>query len=461
MAKRTGSKVLLLSYFFPPAGGVSVQRMLALTKYLPRDRCEVGVLTTWNGAYPVSDPALLKRIPPDVKIHRAFTPELPYQLRRQLWEKLNGGAAKNTLAGAPVKNEVVAAPPLDAGEAGPNVLVRAKTALRDSIRRALLPDPQVVWRPFAERAAARLIQEEGYDTVLVTAPPFSSFCIGNALKRRFPHITLVSDFRDDWFGFYLNGVDSMASEEKRQNAVEIEKETVELSDLVVAVTDATRDDIRARYPAQPESKFQVIPNGYDPEAVPKVPPAQTRSDRMVITYVGTVYKPCSPRYFLDALDQVQDEIRGKIEVRFVGRVIDEEKHFLENRKAQLTQTGFVAQDVALRNMAESDYLLLVIDDPQTLSGKLFEYLATGKPILALTPPDSESAKLVRKVKSGVICQPRDLEAIGKMIVEAYQRFVAGQHPVQPEWEQIRGFERPRLADRYLSLMAAARPAERR
>jgi len=446
MTARTGSKVLLISYFFPPAGGVSVQRMVALTQYLPRDRCEVGVLTTWNGAYPVSDPKLLERIPPDVKLYRAFTPELPYGFRRQLWERLNGRPGS---PGTPEKNELVP---------GRNVLTRARTALRDSIRRALLPDPQVVWRPFAERMAAKLIEEEGYDTVLVTAPPFSSFCIGNALKQRFPHLTLVSDFRDDWFGFYLNGVDSMASEEKRRNAVEIERETVERSDLVVAVTDATRDDIRARYPQQPDSKFQVIPNGYDPASMPRVPLAPGRSDRMVITYVGTVYKPCSPRYFLDALDQVPEEIRSRIEVRFVGRVIDEEKPFLENRKAKLILTGFVAQEEALRNMADSDYLLLVIDDPQTLSGKLFEYLATGKPILALTPPDSESARLVRKVRSGEICPPRDLEAIRQMVVEAYRRFVAGQHQVTPEWEQIRGFERPRLAARYLALMAAARPA---
>lgn len=441
---RRASKVLLVSYFFPPAGGVSVQRMLSLSRYLPRDRCQVGVLTALNGAYPVSDPALLEKVPKDVKIHRAFTPELPYELRKKLWDRLGGGKKP-----APPRNEVVAAAAPGRG----NVVDRAKQALRDQVRRAFMPDPQVVWRPFAERAAAKLIQEEGYDTLIVTAPPFSSFLIGNAIKRRFPHVTLVTDFRDDWFGFFLGGVDNLASEEKYAQAKRIERETVELSDVVVAVTQATRDDIRKRYPEQPEQKFAVIPNGYDPASLPKLPKAEKRADKMVVTYVGTVYKPCSPRYYLDALERLPQEVRSRIETRFVGRVIEEEKPFLENRTSQLTLTGFVAQAEALRHMGDADYLLLIIDDPQTLSGKLFEYLATGKPILGLTPSDSESAKLVRKAKSGVLCEPKDVEAISRMLLEAFRKWEAGQHEITPEWDEIRRFERPRLAERYHSLIA--------
>lgn len=442
---RRASKVLLVSYFFPPAGGVSVQRMLSLSRYLPRDRCQVGVLTALNGAYPVSDPALLEKVPKDVKIHRAFTPELPYELRKKLWDRLGGGKKQP----AAPRNEVAEAAAPGSG----NVVDRARQALRDQVRRAFMPDPQVVWRPFAERAAAKLIQEEGYDTLIVTAPPFSSFLIGNALKRRFPHITLVTDFRDDWFGFFLGGVDNLASTEKYEQAKRIERETVQRSDVVVAVTQATRDDIRKRYPEQPESKFAVIPNGYDPASLPRLPKTEKRKDRMVVTYVGTVYKPCSPRYYLDALERLPAEVRSRIETRFVGRVIEEEKPFLENRTSQLTLTGFVAQAEALRHMGEADYLLLVIDDPQTLSGKLFEYLATGKPILGLTPSDSESARLVRKAKSGVLCEPKDVDAIAKMMLEAFRKWEAGQHEISPEWEEIRRFERPRLAERYHALIA--------
>src|SRR5688500_18361166 len=163
--KQPASKVLLVSYFFPPAGGVSVQRMLSLSRYLPRERCEVGVLTTLNGAYPVSDPGLLERVPKDVKIHRAFTPELPYHFRRSLWDKLGG--KKKQAAAKPEANTLAVA------ARAPNLVDRIKASLQERIRRTMVPDPQVVWRPFAERMAAKLIREEGYDTVLVTAPPFS------------------------------------------------------------------------------------------------------------------------------------------------------------------------------------------------------------------------------------------------------------------------------------------------
>src|SRR3954453_11927931 len=80
-----GERILLMAYFFPPAGGVSVQRALSLARYLPADGCQLDVLTTRNGVYPVRDEALLGEVPASVRIHRAFTPEPPYALRKRAW----------------------------------------------------------------------------------------------------------------------------------------------------------------------------------------------------------------------------------------------------------------------------------------------------------------------------------------------------------------------------------------
>lgn len=436
-----GRRILLVSYYFPPAGGVSVQRMLSLAKYLPRDGCELGVLTPLNGAYPVADPELLKAVPADVRIHRAFTPELPYELRRKLWSSVagdSGTAATPTPPRASWKSKL-------------------KSAVREPVRKLLVPDPQVLWAPFAIQRGAQLIAEYGYDTLLVTAPPYSSFVIGNALKRRFPHLRLISDFRDDWFGFYLGGVDSMASQYKREKAFQLERETVETSDLVVAVTEATRDDIRARYPRQPDHKFQVIPNGYDPKSFATLHPRPHGLERMVVTYVGTVYTPCTPRHYLDAVDTLPPELRQKIETRFVGRVIDSERAFLQSRQAPLKSYGFLPQPEAIRFMEETDYLLLVVDDPQTVSAKLFEYLASGKPILALTPENGESARLVRRTRAGIVADPRDVRGIRTLLEEAYARYTRREHAVSPDWDEIRRYERPRLAAEYLALMRRPLP----
>lgn len=437
-------RVLLVSYFFPPAGGVSVQRVLSLAKYLPGPDCEVDVLTTWNGAFPVMDPALLAQVPNHVRVHRAFTPEVPYDWRRKVWSVLGEGDAKGqNVLKLSQKNEIAS---------GARIFDGVKELARAGARSLFMPDPQVAWNPFAIRAASKLLSERHYDVVLVTAPPFSSFLIGTALKRKFPGIKLVSDFRDDWLGFFLNGVDHLGSDEKRERIKLLEREVVETSDLVVAVTDATLADIRGRYPAEPASKFSVIHNGYDPKAFQALKARPHNTGKMVVTYTGTVYKPCSPRYYLDAIDSLPEEIRSRIETRFVGRVIEEEKPFLANRKSTVRELGFMPQAEALKYLEETDFLLLVVDDPLTLSGKLFEYLASGKPILALTPKDGESGRLVAKARSGTVVEPRDVPAIAQAIRDAFERFTASSHTIEPDWTAIRRFERPKLAEAYRELV---------
>jgi glycosyltransferase involved in cell wall biosynthesis len=437
MSRHHGEKILLLSYFFPPAGGVAVQRILSLSKYLPGEGCQVSVLTAWNGAYPVSDPELLRQVPGAVKVYRAFTPEIPYDLRLKVWNLLGGWDVANGRARAP------------------RALNKLGHLVRASAKRALVPDPQVVWYPFALRAASRLVLHDGFDTVVVTAPPFSSFLVGNELKRRFPAVKLVSDFRDDWLGFYLSGVDQLVTHGKRLDAIALERETLEVCDLVVATTKATARAMHDRHPCVPVSKFAVVPNGFDPSLPLHFSQATERSHRrgkMVATYVGTVYRPSSPRHWLDVVDSLPEAMRSRIETRFVGRVIPEEEPILAGRRSSVVKLGFMPQAEAIRWIAETDYLLLVVDDELTIPGKLFEYLATGKPILALTPPRGESGRLIAEAQSGWVAHPCDAAAIAELAVMAFGRFLSGEARVAPRWDAIRRFERPRLAARYRELI---------
>jgi glycosyltransferase involved in cell wall biosynthesis len=427
-----GERVLIMAYFFPPAGGVSVQRALSLAKYLPAEGCRVDVLTTRNGVYPVTDNALLDQVPPHVQVHRAFTPEPPYKFRKRLWQQVEK--------------------PVQPASAGTSLLSNFQRLTREMVLNVLFPDPQVLWNRWAYAKGARLIEEHQFDTLVVTAPPFSSFMVGNQLKRRFPSLRLVSDFRDDWIGFFLNGVDSLVSVGKRESALRIERETVETSDLIVACTHATLQDIRSRYPAQPASKFAVVHNGYDPQSLRRAPPMGARGPSMVVTYVGTVYKPCSPRYYLDAVDSLPEEIRSKIETRFVGRVTDGEAQVLEGRKSPVKKIGFVPHAEALDQMAESDFLLLIIDDEKTQSQKIFEYLGTGKPVIALTPPQGESGRLIQATRAGHVVDPRDVAGIATLLQRLYAARGEGRHATEPDWDLIRQFERPQLAARYRRLI---------
>lgn len=434
---RRGERILIVAYFFPPAGGVSVQRALSLVKYLPAPGCRVDILTTRNGVYPVTDDSLLRQVPGWVQVHRAFTPEPPYALRKRIWQSVEK--------------------PIQPTGRSSRLISSFQRLTRDMVLNLFFPDPQVLWNRWAYAKGARLIEERGYDTLVVTAPPFSSFLVGNKLRRRFPRLRLVSDFRDDWLGLYLNAVDSLASEGKRESVLRIERATVDTSDLIVASTGSTLRNIRARYPAQPDSKFAVVHNGYDPAALRPVPQSAAAGARMVVTYVGTVYRPCSPRSYLDALDSLPEEVRSQIETRFVGRVTDAEAHVFEGRRSAVRRIGFVPHADALRHMADSDFLLLVVDDERALAQKTFEYLGTGKPIIALTPPRGETGTLIEAARAGHVADPRDVPGIAALLQRLYQARREGRHALQPDWELIRQFERPQLAARYRALIQAQPP----
>ena len=137
----------------------------------------------------------------------------------------------------------------------------------------------MLWAPFAIRKARQIVRRHGIEAVLVTAPPFSAFLVGNALKREFPDLKLISDFRDEWLSFYLKDFEFQSSDYTRRRAEAIERETVELSDLVVAVARSSLREIRSRYPEQPDGKFLLLPNGYDPAGVCRIRPAAPRGPR--------------------------------------------------------------------------------------------------------------------------------------------------------------------------------------
>jgi glycosyltransferase involved in cell wall biosynthesis len=429
-------KLLIVSYDFPPIGGVSVQRVLSLVKYLPENGFDVSVVTARNAASPVFDPALLEQIPSSVRVHRVWTPELSYRVKTKLWSLISRGSRAGA-AGA------------GSGRKG------LKSRAADILKTIFSPDPHVVWVPFALRRARKIVRRDGVDAVLVTAPPFSAFLIGNALKREFPGLRLVSDFRDEWLRYLLKDFDFFQGSAAQRKAAVIEKETVALSDLVVAVTQSSIAQLRQRYPEQPQEKFAMVPNGYDPAAFARFRPRPRAGDRILVAYVGTVYSVCSPRYYLDALDQLPEEVRDRFETVFVGRVVEDERKYLEGRKSRVRVRGFLPQGEALAQIEEADYVLLTVANDFCIAGKLFEYLAARKPVIAITPPDGETGRLVAETGGGWCVDPRDSGGIRKLLDRLHGEWQAGISSFAPLPHRIREYERPRLAGRFAALLKQA------
>jgi glycosyltransferase involved in cell wall biosynthesis len=432
----SGRRLLIVSYLFPPLGGIGVQRALSLAKYLPRCGFEVHVLKATSAGGPVYDPDLVRQIPLGVRVHQAFTPEIPFALRQKLWARLKGSgetgsSGKGKPKGASLKGFIAMA-----------------------AKRVLSPEPEILWVPFAVRKARQIIKRYKIEVVLVTVPPFSALVVGTVLKREFPSLALVSDFRDEWLSFYLKDFEFQNSDHTRRRAETIERETVESADLVVAVNRSSRDEIRQRYPLQPARKFVVVPNGYDPEAFAGFLPRVQQSSRVVVTHVGTVYKTASPRFYLDAVDALPEEIRSHIETRFIGRISDSELGCLENRKSKVTLLGFLPQAEAIKYMEDTDYLLLTMTNDISVPGKVFEYMATGKPILAVTAPGNEVDQILRETAAGITAAPDDRGAIQRMLMRAFEAWRDRRRLIDREGEPVQRYERPRLAEEYGRLMRA-------
>ena len=234
--------MLLVSYSFPPAGGVGVLRAASLARYLPHEKIRLDVLTTHNASAVGTDPALLDAIPAEVKIHRTVTFDLPFGIKKAIKRLISG---KNSQAGKA------------------SALQGKSNLLKQLLQDQLLPDPQVTWIPILARAARRIIKRRSIDLVLITVPPFSTVLLVEKLRKEFPGLAIVVDFRDEWLSTSLELFSFSKTERALKVAMDAEKRSVANATAIVAVSEAARREIRARYPQEPNSKFELIPNGWD------------------------------------------------------------------------------------------------------------------------------------------------------------------------------------------------------
>jgi hypothetical protein len=449
----SGLNVLLVVYAFPPAGGVGVLRAASLARYLPAEGIRLDVLTTRNPSSVVMDPALLREIPTEVAIHRTFTLDIPFGLKKRLKRLVTGGRppARKVDDNAPATK--------------PNFL---KRALQD----ILLPDPQVTWLPFLTRAARRIVRERNIELVLVTGAPFSDFLLIERLRKEFPHVAIVADFRDEWIStsFDVASFQFSRSERARRFAIKAEASAVTNATAVVAVTESACRVIRSRYPQEPDNKFHLIPNGYDATRLVRSAPSPglRLGGKIVVTHVGTLYAATEPTTFIEAVQSLAPEIRSRFTLRFIGHI--EEPRYREALMQlgnMVELTGHLPQPEALAAMNDSDYVLLIQHGRFNAAAKIYDYMGGGKPILATVHPEGPERQLIEEMRAGWWTGDRDIEGIRRLFLDAAARDHNLPIEFQPDVVRIAQYERKVLAKRYAELLHslvrphAVVPCERR
>jgi glycosyltransferase involved in cell wall biosynthesis len=384
-------KVLLVTMYFPPAGGGGVQRPLKTATHLPALGIETHVLAPDDPKWLHRDDEL--RPPTQAFVHRA---------------RYLGPRAR------------LPAEELHGLEGTERVLAQAKLAYR----RVLLPDASVTWLPTAVPAAVRIVKREGIDAVVTTSPPVSMNLIGAAVKR-LTGIPWVADLRDAILCNADRRFDRTAVQAKEKGLERIVRLVAQKADAVVAVSETIADEVRRFDPA---GEVRVIPNGCDFDDFAGLD--YQPGERFRITHAGSFFGKRNPRPFLSAL---ASSGLGDVVARFAGglRSADEEWAAGLGLGDRLELIPYVPHRQALELERDSEANLLLLPEAAgrgavVPSGKIFEYLAAERPILAAVPPDGAAAKLVRETGAGVVVAPEDEKGIREALVGLHARWQAGQ-----------------------------------
>jgi glycosyltransferase involved in cell wall biosynthesis len=400
------SRVLIITYYWPPSGGAGVQRWLKFAKYLPESGWEPVIITVDPdyAAYPVTDSSLAKEIPASLRVFKTKATDYFSVYKKDKSKIPTAGFANsvnNTLKG------------------------KIMRFIRGNF---FIPDPRKGWNKYAFKKACELIETEGIQHVITTSPPHSTQLIGLKLKSRYPSITWTADLRDPWTDIYYYNLFYPTYLSKAID-LSLEKKVLRTADRIITVGKSLMESFISKE-ASVRDKTSVIPNGYDEDDFKNL--KYSTPVKFTISYTGTLSDTYPVNGFLDALTRFKSN-GNDFFVRFVGTVsTDQQKLILS--KAGNENVEFISytdHTSAISYMAQSSLLLLIIPEHKSnksiITGKIFEYLATGKPVLCLGPADGDAAAIIDSVNAGLTVGYSDVASILNYLKKASSGLASGSN----------------------------------
>jgi glycosyltransferase involved in cell wall biosynthesis len=396
-------KVLVITYYWPPGGGAGVQRWLKMARYLPEFDIEPLILTVDSdyATYPATDISLEKDIPAGLNVFKTKATDYFRLLSRD----------KTTLPSAGFAKE-------------------GKNSFREKFARFIrgnlfIPDPRRGWNRFAYKNAVEIIDNYGIKTIVTTSPPHSTQLIGLRLKKRFPDIKWIADLRDPWTDIYYYR-EFYPSLPVRILDKHLEKKVITCADHLITVGPSLTELFITKHPAV-SGKTTVIRNGYDPADFKELRPHKPAL--FTISYIGTLSDSYNLTGLIGALRELENN--GKdYRLRFTGYVSEQQRRLLiENlSSAKVEFHDYCSHPDAIEEMLNASVLLLLIPEHKSskviLTGKLYEYIATGKPVICVGPVDGDAASIVASLGNGITANYNDHAVIKKFLEEA----MAGKVP---------------------------------
>jgi glycosyltransferase involved in cell wall biosynthesis len=316
------------------------------------------------------------------------------------------------------------------------------------------PDSQAFWKNKVIAELPKIIDIGGFDLIYATYGPGSNLLIGKRLKVNY-HLPLVIDFRDEWLSH--PDLTFVRARARKPLLAKLEGECISSSDRVICFNEIMRDRFRRQYTDENPDKFAAIPNGYDEDMVKlKGEPKDTalEPDKFNIVYAGTFTSHTCPQNFLKALLSLANEDQSyepKIRVFFIGNVVKPKVLSLVEQKAlkrMVRLVPYLPHDELMPYLHGADVSLLLIGPTPRAdvlhTGKLFEYLAIGRPILAIVPPEGAAAQVIRKTRTGFVVNSANIDEIKQTIKALYEKWKADKLAVKPNRSEVTSYSAKNL-----------------
>lgn len=431
MSDKESKKLLIITYYWPPAGGPGVQRWLKFVKYLPDFDIQPIVYVPENPTYPIVDENLVKEVSEKAVILKQKIFE-PYQLAavfsKNKTKKISSGIIPN--------------------QKKQSFLDKVFLWIRGNL---FIPDARVFWVKPSVSYLEKYILEHGIDTIVTSGPPHSLHLIGLQLKQKLK-VNWVADFRDPWttIGYHksLRLSDYAAKKHKA-----LEYKVLNTADTILVTSKTTKTE----FEAITNKPIAVITNGYDVEKVEK----QALDTKFSLAHIGSFLSERNPKLLWESLIELIDEVpdfKKHLEIKLIGAVSQEVLETITQfgLNSYLNNLGYVSHAEAVAHQRKSQVLLLIeINSEETKSiipGKLFEYMVSNRPIIAIGPKGSDFAEIITDTNTGVFFDYSEKLKLKSVILGFYNQFLEGK--LQANGVGLQKYSRKNLTNELAKLLTS-------
>lgn len=421
-------KALIITYYWTPSGGPGVQRWLKFVKYLPDFGIQPIVYVPENPTYPIIDKSLYLDIKQPLVLKQPIRE--PYGLA-SIFSKEKTKSISSGIVPSKRKQ---------------SLLEKAMLYVRGNF---FIPDARVLWVKPSVKYLENYIKENDIQTIITTGPPHSLHLIGLGLKEKLD-LKWIADFRDPWTSIVYHK-DLKLSESSKQKHIGLERKVLNTADQIIVTSPSTK----LEFLKKTKQPIEVITNGYDVEKTEKRPLDQ----KFTLAHIGSFLSERNPRILwkvLKELTKENEDFRADFQLKLIGIVSDEVMEAIKEfgLASYVNKTNYMSHTASVAEQRTSQVLLLVESDSDEtkaiLPGKLYEYMASNRPILAIANEESDIRNIIEQTNTGVFCSYAEINKIKETIEKYYRLYKENNLKTSPIG--LQGFSRKNLTQRLATLI---------